>query len=422
MKKRRAFTLIELAIVLIIVGLLVGGGFKTMQIVSKRAKVTETKQTLAAAKEAVVGFAQTHGYLPNSSEFSSLVKQNSDSWGKPLLYTADSALMNDDICYYRSTQLVIGGDENVSDVAFVIVSGGENYNMQTARDTNEVKIYKPGKPNIDDNQSAQGDSVSRQEPYDDLAEWVTLQQLRIATGCKNAQMGIIPLSLPKAYENHEYNASVSFEGGVPYADGSDSDTEDDVEWCWEGSLPAGITVSCDGTLDASSGCLQGDGTKNGAANWNQCTSATLEGRVGASLQTVFKSRFYAHDGNDNIAKKEYSIVVEPDFPEIANTELPRATEGGSYDATIAATGGDGNYSFSLTSGTLPDSLSFSDDTISGTLDADTAGNYPLTFEVVDGTGRSAKRTLVLTVDSNETSGGGGGGGGSGGGGGGWPWP
>ena len=396
--ERRAFTLVELAMVLIVVGLLIGGGFKTMQILSKRAKTAETKQILSAAKEAVTGFAQTHGYLPNETEFSSLVKQNRDSWGKPLFYTTDSALINDDICRYRSTQLRIRGDESVDNVAFVIVSGGGNYNMQTARIGNEVKIYKQEKPNIDDNRTAHGDSVSRSEPYDDLAEWMTLQQLRIAMGCKSGQIEIITPELPKAYENHGYRASLSFEGGVPYPDGGDGDTEEDVEWCWEGALPPGISVSCNGTLTASSACLQSDGTKNGAATWGQCTGPILSGLTGSSAQSIFTVRFYLHDSNDNIGKKEYSIVVEPDYPEIANTELPRGTEGTAYSARLAATGGDGSYTFSLLSGILPASLSLSGDTISGTLDAGTAGNYPLTFQVVDGTGRSAKRTLVLTVD------------------------
>lgn len=64
LQKRQGFSLVELAIVLVIVGLLAGGGMSLMRSLSQRKARTETMDHLAAAREALVNFAVIQGRLP----------------------------------------------------------------------------------------------------------------------------------------------------------------------------------------------------------------------------------------------------------------------------------------------------------------------------------------------------------------------
>jgi prepilin-type N-terminal cleavage/methylation domain-containing protein len=207
---KKGFTLIELAIVLIIIGLLVGGGFKTMQIMQKREKRIETKQKLDDIKNSIVGYAQDNGYLPTQDEYNTLVGNKKDSWGKDIIYYSDDNL-KDDICAFNSTSISIGGDYSVSNVAFVIASSGANYNMQTNMDSS-VEVYKYNTPNIDDNTSDVGGE--RKEPYDDFVKWVTLNELKNNLNCTQKEFRFINERLPDGIENSSYSATLYVENNL----------------------------------------------------------------------------------------------------------------------------------------------------------------------------------------------------------------
>ena len=65
LKKRQAgFTLVEMAMVLLIIGLLLGGLFPTLSTQMDIQRVNETKRQLEDIKEALVGFAVAKGRLP----------------------------------------------------------------------------------------------------------------------------------------------------------------------------------------------------------------------------------------------------------------------------------------------------------------------------------------------------------------------
>jgi hypothetical protein len=79
--------------------------------------------------------------------------------------------------------------------------------------------------------------------------------------------------------------------------------------------------------------------------------------------------------------------------------LPDATAGTSYQQTLAATGGQVPYRWSVTGGTLPAGfqLGTSSGAISGTTSA--AGSFSFTVTVTDNGSRSATRQLALIVDN-----------------------
>jgi len=60
----RGFSLVEMAVVLVIVGLMVGGMLAPLSAQIEQRRVNETQKALDDAKEALVGFALLNGYLP----------------------------------------------------------------------------------------------------------------------------------------------------------------------------------------------------------------------------------------------------------------------------------------------------------------------------------------------------------------------
>lgn len=60
----RGFTLIELALVLVIVAIFLGGMLMTMGAQDENRRYNDTRATMATAQEALLGFAAAHGRLP----------------------------------------------------------------------------------------------------------------------------------------------------------------------------------------------------------------------------------------------------------------------------------------------------------------------------------------------------------------------
>lgn len=61
---QRGFSLVEIAIVLVIVGLMVGGLLTPLSMQLELRRVADTARALEEAREALAGFALRHGYLP----------------------------------------------------------------------------------------------------------------------------------------------------------------------------------------------------------------------------------------------------------------------------------------------------------------------------------------------------------------------
>ena len=61
---RRGFTLIEIAIVLVVIGLIVSGGLLAVSPVIQSAKINETKQKMGTVEAALLGYVIANGCLP----------------------------------------------------------------------------------------------------------------------------------------------------------------------------------------------------------------------------------------------------------------------------------------------------------------------------------------------------------------------
>ncbi|MCX6460785.1 MAG: putative Ig domain-containing protein [Actinobacteria bacterium] len=137
-----------------------------------------------------------------------------------------------------------------------------------------------------------------------------------------------------------------------------------------GSLPAGLS------LDAS-GAITGIPTALG--------TSTFTVRVETSTET---------------ADAVVSLTIDQPVA-ITTSSLPGVKAGGSYSQQLAASGGDGSYTWSLAGGQLPAGLTLSTaGAISGTVATSTlAGTYQLTIDAVDGRGGFDTRTFTLVVST-----------------------
>lgn len=206
--KKSAFTLIELSIVLVIIGLLIGGSFKILKVMRERAQISRAQDDVQVAKQAVIGNTILNAnLLPSASYFQtnlSPVKNNQH----PLFYTDDTALEGTDICSFTTTNLSIVTPTNtISKVAFVVASEGANHNMQTAKISNQVNTYNYA-TKVDDNTSP----VNIVDNYDDVVDWVTLPQLQQEARCQDNRLRIVNTSLPSADASTSYNVKIVIDG------------------------------------------------------------------------------------------------------------------------------------------------------------------------------------------------------------------
>ena len=63
-RKQSGFTIIEMAIVMVIIGLLMGGGVKMITILTQKKHRAENRHYLALVKESLLAYAQANGVLP----------------------------------------------------------------------------------------------------------------------------------------------------------------------------------------------------------------------------------------------------------------------------------------------------------------------------------------------------------------------
>jgi hypothetical protein len=137
-----------------------------------------------------------------------------------------------------------------------------------------------------------------------------------------------------------------------------------------GSLPGGLT------LNATTGLISGQPTTAIAANF------TIK----------------ATDTNQDTASKQFALTVNAAIVITTASPLPQGTVGVNYSQALAATGGSGTYTWSVSAGSLPGGLTLNSTTglISGQPTTAIAANF--TIQATDTNQATASKQFALTVN------------------------
>ncbi len=128
-------------------------------------------------------------------------------------------------------------------------------------------------------------------------------------------------------------------------------------------------------MTAATGAISGQPTAAGASNF--------------TIQVT--------DSNNAKATKAFALTIDPALSITTSSPLPAGTVGVTYSQTLAATGGSGHYTWSVTGGALPAGLSLTAATgaISGQPTAAGASNF--TIQVTDSNNAKATKAFALTI-------------------------
>ncbi|WP_457644354.1 putative Ig domain-containing protein [Persephonella sp.] len=397
MKKEKGFTLIELAMILVIIGVLVGIGATTFSILIKRAKYAESKEIVNAAVDAITGFASSSGRIPSTTELNTVVRTLEDSYGKPLVYVYDGDLTASSPyghCGLNSTNITVeicddpscATSTTINNVAFLVLSGDGNYNNQTVGSQEitaptTIRVFQYGI--VVDNYPA---DINRPEPYDDIVKWVTLHELQTKEGCESITIKT-PSLLPNGTEDSPYNYKLEASGGrPPYQWGSYDGTN-----C---NIPAT-------DLDLGNGLkMKSNGSIYGTLNTEPLSPP---GSLSACSSTVTLSNICVKDSAGNVISQSFSINVYPQQLKVVTETLPTGYEGSSYSVALSAYGGGTAYTWSIVDGSLPPGLTLNPDgTITGTITSDSGCSnpspYTFTVQVSSCSGSyTAYKAFSLTV-------------------------
>jgi prepilin-type N-terminal cleavage/methylation domain-containing protein len=200
-RRQGGFTLVEIAIVLLIVGLMIGGLIAPLSSQIEQRHVSDTKRAMDEAREALFGFALRNGYLPcpaisstNGLEdrsnnicnkrygflpWATLGVSRLDGWNRLMGYSvtpafADSAALfnlrsdRDITIATRGRNGQLTAATGINDIPAVIISFGRNGYGATS-DQNTV-VADAGTGNLDEktNLQSSGTALIARDPSDDV--------------------------------------------------------------------------------------------------------------------------------------------------------------------------------------------------------------------------------------------------------------
>ena len=192
------FTLIEIAFVLVIIGVLLGLGAELLPMLVKQSKLKEDRLMVKEAKTAIIGYALATGRLPyasttiNGSETTGILNgylpwatlgiAGKDAYLTTLSYAVDPYLTSTtSVAQFKAHlgELINGThapdlfcDSGNLRVAFVVISGGENMRSDAPNDDNGDGIITM----MDNNQFA-SPSATPTATYNDILETASLTYL-----------------------------------------------------------------------------------------------------------------------------------------------------------------------------------------------------------------------------------------------------
>lgn len=362
--RKAGFTLVELAIVLVIVGLLIGMGAGLIGPLTKRAKLIETRNTVKEVYETINGYAASNKRLPPVPPgLSALSVKTTDSYRNILQYYPVTALTTSNLCTTQGTYLTVN-DIGVAktNVAFIVFSQGENLCNQTGT-ASPFNIADTGVQT-----ACIGGGGNR--GYDDIVMYVDISTLRQQI-CNSFK--VVTDSLPIGTEEVAYSSTtlVATDGTPAY------------------------TWSVVGQSQGTNGCT---GTNYPIASANTGLCLTTGGIISGTpiLDGSYNFTLSVTDAESRTATKSLSVTINPNDPRITTESLYDGTAGTPYSATLAATGGTGSYTWSLVTA-LPLNLNLN--AVTGMISGIPAapGTNPFTVQITDSRGRQARKTLSMTV-------------------------
>lgn len=292
-KNISGFTLIELSIVLVIVGMLIGLGANMIGPLTNFAKVRKTHETMDADIQAVISWASSNTRLPQLTEFRSSVASNqNDGWGQPFAFISDFDLTatatKNSICGRNSTFLNISTIDpkvTVRNVAFALLSHADNTGFSSKLNGSLITSASS---------TAAGtfQTISATGPNADLIRWVTLDELRSKIGCQGAQLKIVNNELPFGNYSAPYSATIVPDGGT----GS-------FEW----QIKKGVTDKMPMGMLLQGAMLTFANTST--TSWVPAETLNISGalRPQGSYNFIVKVR----DGNANSATKIFVLTINP---------------------------------------------------------------------------------------------------------------
>jgi len=236
-RKNYGLTLIEVAIVLVILGLLIGLGAGLIGILIKRTKLVDTREVVKQAREAVFGYVVKYGYLPATLDETGA--RRLDAWGKELRYYPANELLGSTkyICAVNTTSYSLrecvdtqcSTYNTKSNIAFIVYSTGEDADGNCTGTASPFYIREQGMPYTS---PCTYNPTNPQYYYDDVVAYVSLDEIRDLAGCPKFK--ITTEFLHYGYKGSPYGAQISVTGGFS-----------DYIWNVTG-LPSGLSLSTSG--------------------------------------------------------------------------------------------------------------------------------------------------------------------------------
>ena len=344
------FTLIEVAMVLVVVGLLIGLGAGLVGPMMERAKLIESREQVKSVQESILGYAARYKKLPAS--LADLGVRTTDAYNRPMVYAAASVLTTSNLCTSSASLLVIddsssGTAQTKNNVAFLLFAEGTN----RINNTGTASPFTIREQGVAD--------------YDDIAVYTDIDKLRsqICTSFR-----VSTETLPLGTEETAYPSTT-----LEATDGTPAYT-----WSiLSGGLPSGMSLSTAGAISGT---------------------PTIDGSYNLTVQVLDS------ETPNRVATKSLTVTINPNKPRIMTELLAYGVQDQSYTSSLGATGGKAPYNWALTAGsTLPAGLSLSSSGgLSGT--PTVSGTYSFSITITDAGGRTAAKTLSLAINPSGGSG------------------
>ncbi|MFT5700360.1 MAG: prepilin-type N-terminal cleavage/methylation domain-containing protein [Desulforhopalus sp.] len=193
---KHGFTLIELSIVLVILGLIVGTVAPLIISMTKKNKLSSGRQTVTTARDEIKGdFVQNRILATNLNNVGHTV----DPWQNSLVYLPAPHLAGQDLCTWLAggtdqtgLSVCLDGDcinNKKENIAFVIASIGHNFNRQLETPVNldgnstdlEARLYSYGTEI--DRYTIAPDLNDGTDQFDDIVQYVTVDELTQLISC-----------------------------------------------------------------------------------------------------------------------------------------------------------------------------------------------------------------------------------------------